>query len=297
MLARHVKATGGQDLSDKTSDADLVRASDLFDVEFYLRKNPDVRTSGIDPVLHYLRQGARDGRNPSKEFSTNAYLRRNPDVGEMNPLVHYLRHGKAQGRSLNPAEDDARLVRESGFFDEDYYRHFRPDLPADRDVVKHFIRFGAREGLDPSEKFSTSGYMRQNPDVAKTHWNPLVHYLRHGRAEGRIAPRGALREPYVDALYAERWQAIAPMPVTRLPGGEHRISIVTDSVAPHSLFGGVGTAIILGVQIANRLGNGTLRLVTRTDEPDGQVIALLEEATGIRLDGILELEQVSVDGS
>ncbi len=297
MLARHVKATGGQDLSDKTSDADLVRASDLFDVEFYLRKNPDVRTSGIDPVLHYLRQGARDGRNPSKEFSTNAYLRRNPDVGEMNPLVHYLRHGKAQGRSLNPAEDDARLVRESGFFDEDYYRHFRPDLPADRDVVKHFIRFGAREGLDPSEKFSTSGYMRQNPDVAKTHWNPLVHYLRHGRAEGRIAPRGALREPYVDALYAERWQAIAPVPVTRLPGGEHRISIVTDSVAPHSLFGGVGTAIILGVQIANRLGNGTLRLVTRTDEPDGQVIALLEEATGIRLDGILELEQVSVDGS
>ena len=198
---------------------------------------------------------------------------------------------------LNPAEDDARLVRESGFFDEDYYRHFRPDLPEDRDVVKHFIRFGGREGLDPSEKFSTSGYLRQNPDVAKTHWNPLVHYLRHGRTEGRIAPRGALREPYVDALHAERWQSIQPMPVTRMPAGERRISIVTDSVAPHSLFGGVGTAIILGVQLANRLGNGTLRLVTRTDMPDGQVISLLEEATGIHLDGILELEQVSTDGS
>ena len=191
----------------------------------------------------------------------------------MNPLVHYLRTGQAEGRVLNPAEDDARLVRESGFFDEEYYRHFRPDLPADRDVVKHFIRFGGREGLDPSEKFSTSGYLRQNPDVAKTHWNPLVHYLRHGRTEGRIAPRGALREAYVDALYAERWQAIQPMPVTKLPGGEHRISIVTDSVAPHSLFGGVGTAIILGVQLANRLGNGTLRLVTRSDAPDGQVIS------------------------
>lgn len=286
-------------MTEKKTDADLLRESELFDADFYLRKNPDVRKSGVDPVLHYLRQGARDGRNPSKAFSTNAYLRRYADVAASgtNPLVHYLRTGKAEGRSLNPGEDDARLVRESGFFDEDYYRHFRPDLPADRDVVKHYIRFGAREGLDPSEKFSTSGYLRQNPDVARTQANPLIHYLRHGRVEGRIAPRGALREPYVDALYAERWQAIAPMPVTWIPGGEHRISIVTDSVAPHSLFGGVGTAIILGVQLANRLGNGTLRLVTRSDAPDGQVISLLEEATGIHLDGVLELEQVSTDGS
>ena len=285
-------------MSEKAqSDADLLRESELFDVEFYLRKNPEVRKAGIDPVLHYLREGARDGRDPSKAFNTNAYLRRNDDVGQMNPLVHYLRVGKPAGRALNPLEDDIRLVRESGFFDEDYYRHFRPELPAERDVVRHYLRFGRRDGLDPSEKFSTSGYLRQNPDVARTSWNPLVHYLRHGRTEGRIAPRGALREPYVDALYAERWQNIAPMPVTHLPGGERRITIVTDSVAPHSLFGGVGTAIILGVQVANRLGAGTLRLVTRTDLPDGQVISLLEEATGIRLEGILELEQVSTDGS
>ncbi len=282
---------------EQKTDADLLRESELFDVEFYLRKNPEVRKAGIDPVLHYLREGARDGRDPSKAFSTNAYLRRNDDVGQMNPLVHYLRVGQPAGRALNPLEDDLRLVRESGFFDEDYYRHFRPELPAERDVVRHYLRFGRRDGLDPSEKFSTSGYLRQNPDVARTSWNPLVHYLRHGRTEGRIAPRGALREPYVDALYAERWQSIAPMPVTHLPGGERRITIVTDSVAPHSLFGGVGTAIILGVQVANRLGAGTLRLLTRTDLPDGQVIALLEEATGIRLEGILELEQVSTDGS
>ena len=68
-------------MSDKTkTDADLLRESELFDADFYLRKNPEVRKSGIDPVLHYLRQGARDGRDPSKAFSTNAYLRRNEDV-------------------------------------------------------------------------------------------------------------------------------------------------------------------------------------------------------------------------
>lgn len=287
-------------VSDKNrSDAELLRESDLFDVDFYLKKNPDVRKSGIDPVLHYLREGARDGRDPSKAFSTNAYLRRYSDVAAsgVNPLVHYLRTGKLEGRVLNPLEDDVRLVRESGFFDEDYYRHFKPELPPARDPIRHYLRFGRRDGLDPSEKFSTSGYLRQNPDVAKTSWNPLIHYLRHGRAEGRIAPRGALREPYVDSLYAERWPAIAPMPVTKVAGGEPRITIVTDSVAPHSLFGGVGTAIILGVEIANRLGGATLRLATRTDAPDGQVIALLEEATGIRLEGVLELTQISIDGT
>ena len=54
-------------MSEKAqSDADLLRESELFDVEFYLRKNPEVRKAGIDPVLHYLREGARDGRDPSK---------------------------------------------------------------------------------------------------------------------------------------------------------------------------------------------------------------------------------------
>jgi predicted HicB family RNase H-like nuclease len=70
-------------VSDKKTDADLLRESELFDVDFYLKRNPDVRKAGTDPVLHYLRVGARDGRNPSKEFSTNAYLRRNSDVAAL----------------------------------------------------------------------------------------------------------------------------------------------------------------------------------------------------------------------
>lgn len=282
----------------KRTDADLLRESELFDVDYYLGQNPDVRKSGIDPVLHYIRSGARDGRDPSAAFSTNSYLERYPDVANagMNPLVHYLRIGLDEGRLLNPFESDADLIAASGLFDEEYYRHFRPDLPEDHDVIRHYIRFGRQENADPSELFSTSGYLRQNPDVAKTTWNPLVHYLRHGRAEGRIAPRGALREPYFDSLYAQRWPAIAPLPVVHLPADGPRVTILTDSVAAHSLFGGVGTAIILGTLLANRLG-ATLRLATRTDAPDGRVIKLLEDACGVRLDGPLELVQVSLDGT
>ena len=33
-----------------------------------------VKGLGLDPVEHYLRFGAREGRNPSRLFSTNEYL-------------------------------------------------------------------------------------------------------------------------------------------------------------------------------------------------------------------------------
>ena len=53
---------------------------------------PDVAKAGTDPVVHYLRHGAREGRNPSPLFDTARYLVKHPDVYEagINPLVHFL---------------------------------------------------------------------------------------------------------------------------------------------------------------------------------------------------------------
>ena len=39
----------------------------LFDAEFYLTQNPDVKVSGSDPLLHYIRYGAPGGAG-SKSF-------------------------------------------------------------------------------------------------------------------------------------------------------------------------------------------------------------------------------------
>jgi hypothetical protein len=231
------------------SDADLLRESDLFDEAFYLVQNPRLREQGKDPVAHYLTRGGFNGKDPSAVFSSRAYLKRNPEVAaaRINPLVHYLRVGQAEGRSMNPLADDVALIRDSGLFDPDYYRHFHPDLPDDADLVRHYLRFGARRGDDPSELFSTSGYQRQNVDVAKSGANPLLHYLGFGRHEGRIAPRGKLREPYFDSLFAQQWAHLAPLPVAHLPAVGPRVTVLTDSVGPSSLFGGVGTSIVLAI--------------------------------------------------
>ena len=76
---------------------------DLFDSNFYLKNNPDVKDAKGNPLQHYLYHGYKEGRQPGRFFDNNFYLKDNPDVkksGE-NPLVHYVLHGKREGRQPN----------------------------------------------------------------------------------------------------------------------------------------------------------------------------------------------------
>jgi glycosyltransferase involved in cell wall biosynthesis len=79
----------------------LIASTTMFNRDWYLEHNPDVRAAGIDPALHYLRYGAREGRDPSPQFDSDWYLAENPDVAKIgfNPLVHYLQHGVEEGRA------------------------------------------------------------------------------------------------------------------------------------------------------------------------------------------------------
>jgi len=87
------------------------------------------------------------------------------------------------------ANDDYELVAESGLFDAVEYVRERGGLGVARDPLRHFLHRGWREGRDPSSAFSTDWYLDQYPDVRKARINPLVHYLRCGRDEGRLPRR------------------------------------------------------------------------------------------------------------
>jgi hypothetical protein len=78
-----------------------VEASGFLDRAWYRTTYPDVARSSVDPVLHYLRQGWREGRDPGPRFATRYYLEANPDVARagINPLVHYIRAGQREGRA------------------------------------------------------------------------------------------------------------------------------------------------------------------------------------------------------
>ena len=62
----------------------LIKRSGMFDKNYYLLKNPDVRNADIDPLWHFVKFGWREGRNPSEFFNGNEYLDLYYDVRAAN---------------------------------------------------------------------------------------------------------------------------------------------------------------------------------------------------------------------
>ena len=100
-------------------DIALLRASPLFDGDWYRARYGDVALSGLSPEQHYLRIGAALGRDPGPDFSTRAYLadcRAALGMGALsraNPLVHFETEGRKAGirpRPSQPARPDFGLT-------------------------------------------------------------------------------------------------------------------------------------------------------------------------------------------
>ena len=52
----------------------VLRISGLFDKSYYLATGPDVANPIADPIIHYLRKGAAEGRDPNPWFDTIYYI-------------------------------------------------------------------------------------------------------------------------------------------------------------------------------------------------------------------------------
>lgn len=92
-----------------------INRSGLFDKNWYLERNPDVVQAKVDPLLHYLRYGGVEGRDPGPSFSSNWYLDTYEDVKEVgvNPLVHYFKYGRKEGREMRPSKRNSESGIES----------------------------------------------------------------------------------------------------------------------------------------------------------------------------------------
>jgi glycosyltransferase involved in cell wall biosynthesis len=86
--------------------ARAVRASGVFDANWYLANYADVRAGGIDPALHYLRHGAAEGRDPGPDFDAVWYGREHPDLATsgLTAVEHFERHGRMAGWATRPAD-------------------------------------------------------------------------------------------------------------------------------------------------------------------------------------------------
>ncbi len=109
----------------------------------------------------------------------------------LSAMLGLVRYSSAQRLS----KVDMQVVHDSGLFDEEFYieelKGRSDSVRASKAPLKHYLRVGAFEGLDPSPQFDSDWYLATNSDVKAVGLNPLVHYIKHGRYEGRMPKLGA----------------------------------------------------------------------------------------------------------
>ena len=188
----------------------LVLNSGLFDPQWYLEKYPDVAAAGLNPLDHFLDHGGSEGRSPGPRFDTRWYMDAYPDVqgSGLNPLVHFVLHGKGRASSLEalppPSSEEAQDIQElldTPLFDARWYAKTHKVSAEPISAARHYLRVGGSKGLPASRAFDGAQYLNANSDVAAAGGAPLLHYLRHGKSEGRRAFRHGLRSSHASPLY------------------------------------------------------------------------------------------------
>lgn len=184
---------------------EVVKKSPLFDAKWYLAQNPDIKSKKMGAAKHYVKYGWKEGRNPSKDFDGNAYLQEYPELVAKNwcPLFHYMTlhkelmpkvsikeimHNLANkySKRYQGKSNDYKLIAKSKYFNKRWYLKQYPDVKkAGIDPIEHYLKYGWKEGRNPSQEFDTKGYLARYNDVKRANMNPLLHYLKFGMKEGR----------------------------------------------------------------------------------------------------------------
>ena len=188
----------------------------LFDSNFYLARNPDVRAAGADPLKHYEQYGWREQRDPSLLFSTSKYLAANPDVkaAAANPLLHYMQYGQNEGRLafLSGNAGAADLLIDAAFYDKQLGATLIPmGAAAQLQAAASYDAAGWRQHLNPSAFFDTAYYLSRNPDVAAAQLNPVKHFEQYGWQEGRDPSARFSTAKYLAAYSDVRVARIDPL--------------------------------------------------------------------------------------
>lgn len=147
----------------------------LLDRNHYYARNPDVAEAGIDPFIHYIKHGQRDGRSPSYLIDYDFYVQNYQETARFDTTVleHFVKFGVAKG--YNPC----------GLFDTKFYLQQFPDVKSSGiNPLIHYIR---NPDCRPHPVFDSHFYRRANVDVVRHRFNPLLHYLASGQEEGRAS--------------------------------------------------------------------------------------------------------------
>lgn len=98
----------------------------------------------------------------------------NQQMNRQRPLL--ARAGKLVKSKLRPKATELQDIRNSVFFDEEWYLRTYPDVAAAGvDPAQHYWASGAKEGRDPGPLFSTTNFFVCYPELQISNLNPLVY--------------------------------------------------------------------------------------------------------------------------
>lgn len=97
----------------------------------------------------------------------------------------------------------ARVIRQSRFFDPEFYLEQCPELKqTGEDPALHYLFCGHVAGFNPGPNFVGAEYLELNPEAKKQGVNPLLHFEKKGKHSGaRISLLQQPNQSYQDFKY------------------------------------------------------------------------------------------------
>lgn len=160
--------------------------SGFFDAEWYRSRYPEVASTGLDPMTHFLTWGAAEGRDPNRWFDSRWYLERYADLAGAAtlPLLHYMVTGAAELRNPHPR------------FDAVWYADQHPEAAAN--PLLHHLLFGEARGWLTERPIDIADYLPSTtgplPCPAEVRVDVIVPVYR-GVAETRRCLESVLADP------------------------------------------------------------------------------------------------------
>lgn len=201
--------SGNTENADYSDEWRLISDSGLFDFSWYhvayLAGNG--ADDQMDPLTHYLSEGAANGYLPNTWFDSMAFFKecdqpagtRTPLAGyilthrrwldDVNALGHHprglsafadamLKSGIYSERYYKQRLDEYSLIEASGHFDEALYLSINTDIVDQgwKTGLAHYVAKGAQEGRWPNRWFNPQRFAQENQDMPRG-GNPLVAFI------------------------------------------------------------------------------------------------------------------------
>ncbi len=158
----------------------------FFDPGWYRARYPDIVTANLDPLVHFVRHGVEERRDPNRFFNSSWYTEHYPDVGApgVHPLLHYLETGAAALRNPHPN------------FDAAWYVDQHPDA-AGNPLLYH-IEIGLARGYHTEKPIDVRDYLASRQPASRLTRRVVVDVVipvYRGLAETRRCLQSVLADP------------------------------------------------------------------------------------------------------